>query len=620
MVSFPEAYFNSVAGVIATLGPTFRVTGWSAGAERFSGYSAGEAIGKNWWGFAPVEFHPQAALQAVTLRECGELQLQQPFLHRDGRLRWLEAMVVSLTAGSDGFLLLGRDVSRLRAGAGELTAGWKGLVEAVSDGALAVDEAGRVVMCNEALAQMLGLARAEVNGHLLANTPALLAVFRSAMAGTPGRPLELTAWRADGAAVPLTTVASTVEVNGQRLALAVFRAPAGPVATPDTAMFQADKNRAISLLSRGVAHDFNNLFAAILAHLDLVRTAVELPAGLRENLELAQAGARRGADLVGKLQTFSSQAAPRLEPMDLRGWVAEVFALLRRSLGTDANVRLAPPAEGLWPVRGDGNQILQVLLNLCLIAREAVSRAGEIVIRVENVAAKQPPKAGGAGDFVALAVAGLGPGHSVAALGALTARASDGLDGAKNGGLGLSIADNICAGHGGWLEVERRAGVGTEFRMFLPRVQPAEGPPGAETSAPWVATGGSVEGTETILVVDDESSLRMLMRAVLSYRGYQIITAGSGEEAVEKYAAATTPIGAVLMDLNLPGMSGWEAMAKLRARNPRLPVVVLSGGYAEEEARRAKSLGAADFVSKPFDNLDLVQTVRRVLDAAASRG
>lgn len=619
-MNFPEEYFNSVGGVIVTLSSTGAVTGWSAGAERFSGYSAAAALGKNWWEFCPVEFHPQAAEHAVTLRERGELQLQQPFVHRDGRLRWLEALVVSRVAGGEGFLLLGRDVSRLRVGRTEPAEGWKGLVEAVSDGAMAVDEAGRVVVCNEALAQMLGLERTEVNGQLLANTPTLLAIFRQAMGRASSRSVEVMGQRRDGALLSLTALASTVEINGRRLAIAVFRAPA-PAAATDTAMFQADRNRAISLLSRGVAHDFNNIFAAILSHLDLVRTAAEVPAGLRENLELAQASARRGADLVGKLQTFSSQAAPHLETMDLRSWVTDVFALLRRSLGTDATVRLVPAAAGLWPVRGDGNQILQVLINLCLIAREAVSRAGEIVIRVENVVAKQPPKAGsGPGDFVVLAVAGLGPGQAVGALGALTARASDGLDGAKNGGLGLSIADNICAGHGGWLEVERRAGVGTEFRVFLPRANRGAGGPVAEASAPLAAAGASVEGTETILVVDDEAPLRMLMRAVLGYRGYQIIEAGSGEEALEKYAAATGAIGVVLMDLNLPGMSGWDAMARLRAQNPRLPVVVLSGGYAEEESRRAKTLGAADFVSKPFDNLELVQTVRRVLDAAVGRG
>ena len=126
-MNFPEEYFNSVGGVIVTLSSTGAVTGWSAGAEHFAGYLAAEALGKNWWEFCPVGFHPQAAEHAVTLRERGELQLQQPFVHRDGRLRWLEALVVSRVAGGEGFLLLGRDVSRLRVGTTEPAEGWKGL-------------------------------------------------------------------------------------------------------------------------------------------------------------------------------------------------------------------------------------------------------------------------------------------------------------------------------------------------------------------------------------------------------------------------------------------------------------------------------------------------------------
>ena len=122
------------------------------------------------------------------------------------------------------------------------------------------------------------------------------------------------------------------------------------------------------------------------------------------------------------------------------------------------------------------------------------------------------------------------------------------------------------------------------------------------------------------LIVDDDSLVRHALVRVIEGQGLSCLEAGSGEEALEKYAAATGAIGVVLMDLNLPGMSGWDAMARLRAQNPRLPVVVLSGGYAEEESRRAKTLGAADFVSKPFDNLELVQTVRRVLDEAVGRG
>ena len=509
VVKLPDEILNAVAGVAVTLDASGVVSGWNAGAEGVSGYSAAEVIGRNWWGFCPESFHPQAAAHAVTLRERGELRLAQPFQHKSGAVRWLEIMVLPL-AGGEGFLVVGCQVPGERAG---------------------------------------------------------------------------------------TTPAPAV----------------------DPALLQADKNRAISLLARGVAHDFNNIFAAILSHLDLLRTAPGFPAELRENAELAQASARRGADLVGKLQTFSSQSEPRRVPLDLEGLVGEVFVLLRRSIGVDVSMRWLPAPGGLWSVAADANQILQMLFNLCLTAREAVAQGGEIIIRLENVTVPPPvPPENPAGDFVVLAVSGLGPGQGLAALGPVSTRTAAAGDAAKSGGLGLSIADSISAGHGGWLEVERRPGVGTEFRVFLPRADRPAGP-APPTEGSLAAAGGGLDGTETILVVDDEQPLRLLMRAVLGYRGYQIIEAGSGEESLQVFAASPSPVSLVLMDVNLPGLSGWDAMAQLRARSPGLPVVVLSGGYAEEESRRAMALGAADFVSKPFDNLQLVQTVRKVLDEAAAR-
>ncbi len=509
VVKLPDEILNAVAGVVVMLDGAGSVSGWNAGAELASGCSATEAVGRNWWGFCPASFHPQAAGHAVALRERGELRLAQPIQHKNGTVRWFEIVVVSLT-GAAGFLVVGHPVPGGRA-------------------------------------------------------------------GTP------------------------------------------PAPAVDPALLQADKNRAISLLARGVAHDFNNIFAAILSHLDLLRTAPDFPADLRENAELAQASARRGADLVGKLQTFSSQAEPRRVPLDLAGLVGEVFVLLRRSIGVDVSMRWLPAPGGLWSVAADANQILQMLFNLCLTAREAVAQGGEIIIRLENVAVPPPVLAENpTGDFVVLAVSGLGPGQGLAALGALGTRTAEAGDAAKSGGLGLSIADSISAGHGGWLEVERRPGVGTEFRVFLPRAGQSVGTT-PQTERSLAAAGGGLDGTETILVVDDEQPLRLLMRAVLGYRGYQIIEAGSGEESLQVFATSPSPVSLVLMDVNLPGLSGWEAMAQLRARAPGLPVVGLSGGYAEEESRRAMASGAADFVSKPFDNQQLVQTVRKVLDEAAAR-
>jgi CheY-like chemotaxis protein len=386
--------------------------------------------------------------------------------------------------------------------------------------------------------------------------------------------------------------------------------PTDPATPRDAAALAADKDRAVSLLARGVAHDFNNLFAAILSHLDLVAISPQCPTGLRGNIALAQEAARRGAELVGKLQTFSSEAELRLTRLDFVSQIKEVLPLLRRSIGAETQVRFLANDDAPCWIDADANQIMQLLFNLALAAKEASGGRREIVIRVDDAARRRsierPEKSAG---FVCLTV-GDNESASARSIGA-------GADTTKNGGVGLSIADSISARHGGWLEAERQPGVGTQFRVYLPRAAAEQlRVATAQRTSAAARAAQSLDGTETILVVDDEPALRLLMRAVLGYRGYQVIEAESGEESLRRFAESPVPVSLVLMDVNLPGVSGWEAMVRLRSRNPHVPVVILSGGFADEERPRALSLGAAEFVSKPFTNESLVSIVRTVLDRA----
>ncbi len=181
-------------------------------------------------------------------------------------------------------------------------------------------------------------------------------------------------------------------------------------------------------------------------------------------------------------------------------------------------------------------------------------------------------------------------------------------DASRGPGLGLSIASATIVEHGGWMEAESSAGEGTRFHIFLPRADELDIAPREAL----VAESKTMDGRERILVVDDEEMVRMVTKAVLAYRGYQIVEAVDGEDAVEKYTKASPPFDLILMDVHMPTMNGHDALLKIRAINPKARVVMLSGGLHDPASE--ESVGVK-FLHKPFENQELVRLVRETLDA-----
>jgi CheY-like chemotaxis protein len=371
---------------------------------------------------------------------------------------------------------------------------------------------------------------------------------------------------------------------------------------------------AIGQLAGGVAHDFNNLLTAILGNLALVLNHLPASDPSRELLETSQQAALRAADLTRQLLGFSRRSVLRPQPLDVNHALAETAGLLRRTI--DPRIVLeVRPAPGLWTVHADPTQINQVLMNLCLNARDAMPQGGRLVLEADNVvitpdAATRSLQAR-PGEFVRIRVTDTGQGILPEVQPHIFEPFFTTKGPTKGTGLGLAMVYGIVQQHEGWIEFASQVGQGTRFDVYLPRYH---APRAADPAAPPAdAPRAPARGHETILLVDDEAIIRNLGRTILQMYGYQVLLAEDGIEAIETYRRERDRIDLVILDLTMPRLSGADTLRQLRQLDPGVRVLLSSGYAAELNSEGGEILG---IVNKPYRPEELADTVRRALDQA----
>ena len=375
---------------------------------------------------------------------------------------------------------------------------------------------------------------------------------------------------------------------------------------------QAQKMEAIGQLAGGVAHDFNNLLAAISINAHLLRDRIGSGDADRELVEIESA-AERGAGLIRQLLAYSRRQVLQLRLLDLNRVVGETESLLRRVIGDD--VRLDTGLDpALGTVLGDPGQLTQVLLNLAVNARDAMPGGGRLSITTANATLEPGPRARFAdappGDYVALSVSDTGVGMDAETL----ARAFEPFfttkESGRGTGMGLATVYGIVEQSGGHIYAESGPGKGATFTVLLPRR--AEAVAGADAPAP-VRTG-LPRGTETVLLVEDEASVRSSVARALTRHGYRVVDAANGREALALLETWTEPIDLVLTDLTMPEMGGRELADHLHATRASLPVLFMSGYDAQSVASHGTLPDGAALVEKPFTLETLLRRVRATLD------
>jgi CheY-like chemotaxis protein len=367
---------------------------------------------------------------------------------------------------------------------------------------------------------------------------------------------------------------------------------------------------AIGQLAGGIAHDFNNLLTAILGNVSLLLSQVTPAEPSGELLRETEQAALRAAELTGQLLGFSRQTVLRLKPTNLNPVIQETVAILRRTI--DPRITVEVQAEPtLWTVQADPGQMNQILMNLCINARDAMSDGGQLCLETANIVVDetfhlqhleaQP------GDYVRLRVRDSGHGIPEEIRSRIfdpffTTKAPG-----KGTGLGLAMVFGIVKQHHGWIECHSEVGRGTDFDIYLPRFR--EDAAVAEPPAAHDVPGGK----ETILLVDDEAIIRNVGRTILQRYGYRVLLAEDGQEALELYQRAGRDIDLVILDLTMPRLSGYDTLRHLRRIDPEVRVL-FSSGYAAEKVLGNDTGGVLGFVNKPYRPQDLATTVRQVLD------
>ncbi|MBL8023330.1 MAG: response regulator [Elusimicrobia bacterium] len=375
---------------------------------------------------------------------------------------------------------------------------------------------------------------------------------------------------------------------------------------------QAQKMEAVGRLAGGVAHDFNNLLTAINGYSDLLLRSLDRMDPRRSDVEEIKETAGRAATLTQQLLAFSRRQITQPTVLDMNQVVTNLEKMLRRLIGEDIQLKTVREKE-LYRVRVDMGQLEQVLLNLSVNARDAMPKGGTLTIETSNrdmVDGEEVPR----GAYSILIVTDSGTGMDPATMAHLYEPFFTTKEKGRGTGLGLSTVYGIVHQSGGHIRVTTNVGEGTSFRLYFPRVEEVLSVQEKSTE-----TDEFFKGNETVLLVEDDRSVRTLAARVLAASGYQVLEAASGEEALRMVRDNSLAVDILVTDVVMNGMTGTELARQFVAAFPLTKVLYLSG-YMESDTRNSILREVqSSFLGKPFRPRDLVQKVRQTIDGSTDQ-
>lgn len=602
-----------------TLSATGKTIYVSPNVKRIVGYTSEEICERGaefWLARTHPDDSPRVREAVHKLIKDGQpFDLEYRFQREDGHWIWLRDRAVS-THEEDGVLCADGIFSDVSEHRDAEEARWVVLRGAL-DGYYLVDELGKIVEVNDSYCRMSGYSREEllrmsVHDLECQETDAEIAEHMRRIVTYQSDRFETHHRRKDG---QIIDVESSVTVQGRHFVCFLRdvterkRAEQEKRALEEQ-LLQAQKMEAVGQLAGGVAHDFNNLLMVIRSYSEMLNDSLPAYDNRRRYAEEVLKATDRAARLTGQMLAFSRKQILSPVVLDLNLLLDECVKMLRRLIGEDIEVRVIA-SESLWPIEADADQIVQVLMNLSLNARDAMPQGGDLVLDTRNVTVGPGAAAEhtyvAPGDYVMLSVADTGEGMSKAVQEHVFEPFFTTKGVGKGTGLGLSTVYGIMKQSNGYVWCSSEVGQGTTFTICLPRAM----------HAPATAASSHIDevqrGTETVLVVEDEQALRELTGEFLRNLGYTVLAADSGQQALSVASLCDRSIDVLVTDVVMPKMSGRQLSQMLSEIRPGLKTIYMSGYTDDAVMRHGIREAAVVFLQKPFSLATLARKLREVI-------
>ena len=597
----------------------------SANIFEMLGFRADEVVQPDWWS---RHLHPEdRAADQNGLRlaiEQGRSRVECRLLCKDGGYIWVEDRKRYLP-GVNG------DASEIVGGWTDITARkqaeeaqraaetkYRRIFENAVEGIYQADSAGRLLTANPALARIAGYASPEeaigrvtnIDEQFYADDGQRAEIRRLLREQGFIKGFEARLRRQDGSLIWISSNAQVVRSEAGAIHYEGTMEDITERKLLEEKFLRAQRMEAVGTLASGVSHDLNNILAPVLLAAGLLKDTVVDPQD-REMLLMVERSAQRGTRIISQLLAFSRGVEGAKVTIQLRHTFREMTNIMRETFPRNLQIESSVPGE-LWPVVADATQLHQVLMNLCVNARDAMPEGGKLSLSAENVRldetlARMHPEAQ-PGDYVMMTVSDTGMGIPAEILPSIFDPFFTTKEIGKGTGLGLSTVIGIVKSHEGFITVDSKVGDGTVFKVYLP-VTSTVIIPEQEATASAVPFGGE----ELLLVVDDEEHIRSTTRRVLEKHHYRVLVAGTGEEAISVVTEQAGAVKVVLTDMSMPGMGGVKLIRAMRMLQPEIKIVVCSGFDHEEKKGELAELGIAEILAKPFSPAQLLKKIRRVL-------
>jgi hypothetical protein len=597
--------------------------------ERLIGYTPSEVTDPQWWA---ERVHPEdrerVRSQIPALLAEGDVTREYRFRHHDGTFRWIrdQQVLVPDAAGTREIVGSWSDVTARKEAELRLQGSeeqYRLLFDRHPHPMWVFDrESFAFLAVNDAAVRHYGYSREEFLAMTVKEirppeeVPDFLADHEQRRADPAGGYQSPRTWKhrkKDGTVFEVEIATSSIALKGRRARLALVT-DVTKKRSLEKQLLQSQKIESMGRLAAGVAHDFNNLLGVISGYGELLLKRVATDARLARYVNDIMKAADRAAGLTRQLLAFSRKQVLQPRILDLNVVVGETEKMLRRLIGEDVQL-MTVFDERLGSVKADAGQVEQVLMNLAVNARDAMPLGGRLTIETSSVQldtryARQHPGVQ-PGPYVMLAVSDTGHGMTPEVLALAFEPFFTTKEPGKGTGLGLATVHGIVKQSGGHVWVYSEPGQGTTFKIYLPRADvPAvkAEPPAPSSELP--------RGSETILLVEDEASLRELVRECLEASGYVVLEALHGADALERSERHAAPVHLLMTDVVMPGMNGRELAERLRASRPEIRVLYMSGYTDDAVVLHGVLAEDMAFLQKPFTAEALARTVRLVLDSA----